>query len=285
MNRMLAGPILCAVCVLLLAVAASSPAATAQPQERLQPPTWQPNEDWDSMKVIMEEQRAFIERGRPALVKKAAEILWLTFHMSGIAILPTPNVEETLAMHRMHIQELQKTIGVIQDALAKRQDLPEDILAFLNDVKVSFEADVDLLQTVGKWTATVPPGSPAAKQLVSRQLRSPFIPFPTPRTSEPQETVKHDVVGPGQCMVVVKEIHGLKVRLVAEIIPIWVEPWFSRRRIVGYKIVWHLEYVPAEFIKRIESCNRNLEIITRTDIEIKAEPELLDFWQFYKKDP
>jgi hypothetical protein len=96
--------------------------------------------------------------------------------------------------------------------------------------------------------------------------------------------VTHDVIGVNECMVVVKEIQGLKARLVVIRLPIWVEPWFARRAIVGFRPVWIWEYVPAQFIKRIVTCNDCCnKIRPEVSTEIVEHPELLDFWRFFDK--
>jgi hypothetical protein len=257
-------------------------------EDVLRPPKWSPNENWDAMKRILNEQRAILagEIPNPALASEAVKQLWLTHHMSGLAQLPTPGVPESTAAHRTHVQELELSIRALGRAL-NRKDLNGKTLSLLLETKVSLQAEVDWIQTIGKWTAITPPNSPQAKVLHKRQLRAPFLRFPFPRPRIPRENFQSDVIGLNQCMVVVKDIQGLKVRLIYRKIPIWVEPWAARRHVVGFKIVWWVEYVPAEFIKRIVTCNdctsscREQRIKRYVFTEIREEPELLDFWRFY----
>jgi hypothetical protein len=88
----------------------------------------------------------------------------------------------------------------------------------------------------------------------------------------------------GQCAGIVKEIQGIKVVVTPRRIPIWVEPWFARARIVGFKTVWTWEFVPAEFIKTISVCNANGSLTTTASTQVILERELLHFWRFIHKE-
>lgn len=154
------------------------------------------------------------------------------------------------------------------------------------DVKVNLEAEHDFIQTIGKWTVTVLPDSPEAKALIDKNLRAPFLPVTFRGSRQPKEDIFEGVIGPNECHVVVKEIHGLTAKLRCKIQPVYSEPWYARRRFVGYKKVWWIEYVPAEFIKRILTCNRGsywrgYRTVTEVKIEVVEEPQLLDFVRFY----
>ena len=280
--------------LLLLLVALPVPAMgqdekEAQKQEReapqIQPPEFPPDENWDSMPRILEEQRRIVSRSSNLeLVGRAAGIIWQTHHMSGLVVLPTAGVEETFEMHRNHVQQLEVSIRVLDERLGRGPQLPAAAAQSVLEVKVSLEAEIDWTQTIGRWTAEIRPNTPQAKHLQKRQLRSPFIPIPILKTHGPEEVVTEDVIGINECMVVVKEIQGMKVRLVAKLLPIWIEPWFSRRKIVGFKIVWCVEYVPAQFIKKIITCNDCCnKIKNEVFTEIIEHPELLNFWRYFKK--
>lgn len=284
-----------ALAAMLVVVSTAAPRAAAQPPDEappfavidrdvaLDPPPFAPGDDFDSMPVILAQVRGLIaEAQNPAALAAAAQRLWQTHYMSGLVVLPTPDVPETAEMLRMHVRELQVSIEIL-DAAVRRGELDGEAFTVVLDVKTGLEAEVDALQTLAAWTITAPPGSPRARILHGRQIRSYFVPLPFP-IKQPEEVVTSDVVGINECMVVVKEIQGVKRRLVLRVVPVWVEPWSARRRIVGFRLVWVLEYVPAQFIKRVITCNDCCnEISTQVLTEIVEHPELLDFWRFFKK--
>ena len=273
-----------AASVILPLVLLLTAASTATAQD-LTPPEWSPEEAWDSMPVILEEQRNLVLDGPVSLVGEAAENIWRTHHTSGIVILPTPGIVNTEEALRMHVKELGTSIGALEKAL-RRDGVSPDDLAVVLDAKVRLEQEVDFIQTIGKWTREILPDSPEAQALIDKDLRAPFLPISFRGNREPNEDIFKDVIGPNECHVVVKEIHGLKAKLRCKVIPIWVEPWWTRRTIVGYKKVWWIEYVPAEFIKRILTCNRGgywggYRTTTEERIRVVEEPQLLDFVRYY----
>ncbi len=255
-----------------------------KPSEQHAPPAFPDNQNWDSMGRILAQQRRIVtENPDNELVGKAASIIWQTHHMSGLVVLPTPGVDETVAMHRDHIAQLEESVQVLDKRLQREPHLGGAPAQSVLDVKVSLEAELDWIQTVGLWTAEAPPDSPRAKILQKRQLRSFFIPLPIPALQGPDEVVTKDVIGVCESMVVVKEIQGMKARLIAKLLPVWIEPWFARRRIVGTRIVWCVEWVPAQFIKKIITSKECCELKHDVHTEIIEHPELLDFWRFFPK--
>lgn len=121
--------------------------------------------------------------------------------------------------------------------------------------------------------------------LFRREVRSPFPLIIGSTSAIPDEQViLTDPLDDGQCAAIVKEIQGIKVIVTPRRIPIWVEPWFARARIVGFKTVWTWEYVPAEFIKTISVCNNNGSLTTTASTKVILERELLHFWRFIHKD-
>jgi hypothetical protein len=82
----------------------------------------------------------------------------------------------------------------------------------------------------------------------------------------------------GGCGVVIKEFRGLQLRLVLRLVRIWVEPWFSRRRIIN-TWVWVIEWVPVEVIKTISvkcGCDDGGTKVTKTTV---LDRELISFWR------
>ena len=67
-------------------------------------------------------------------------------------------------------------------------------------------------------------------------------------------------------------------------IPIWAEPWTSRARIIGYRTIYVLEFVPTEWIKTIAFFNVGGRIDTQVTTTVVLERELLHFWRFLDKD-
>ena len=63
-------------------------------------------------------------------------------------------------------------------------------------------------------------------------------------------------------------------------IPIYQEPWTSRAQIIGENIVWVIDFVPAEFVKNLNYCNVNGEIVFDYDTNVIIERELLHFWNY-----
>jgi hypothetical protein len=121
--------------------------------------------------------------------------------------------------------------------------------------------------------------------IFSRQARSPF-PFLLASTSAipDEQVILTDPLADGECAAVIKEIQGLKLVVTPRLIPIWVEPWFARRRIVATTVVWVAEFVPAEHIKTISVCNVAGTIETDVDTQVVLERQLLHFWRFLHKD-
>lgn len=117
-----------------------------------------------------------------------------------------------------------------------------------------------------------------------RQVRSPFFMGWNlgVTTRKPQETViETEAMWPGQCQSILKETRGVKVIVRPVLVPIWVEPWFARARIVGQKLIWVWEFVPAEFIKTINVCNRDGEMVQEIESKVVPEEKMMHFWRFF----
>ena len=90
-------------------------------QEGIEPPDWTEEDQWNSMTVILEEQRTQILEGPPDIVGEAAEHLWRAHHMSGLVVLPTPDVPATGTEHSMHVAELQQSIKVLEQGINRKR--------------------------------------------------------------------------------------------------------------------------------------------------------------------
>ncbi len=122
-------------------------------------------------------------------------------------------------------------------------------------------------------------------EIFSRQVRSPF-PIIFAGDLLPNEVVIN--TGPlddGQCSAAIKEFQGVKAVVSARQLPIWVEPWFARARIVGFKTVWAFEFVPAEYIKTIAVCNNGGQLDTTVSSVTVHDRGLMHFWRFVRNNP
>ncbi len=118
-----------------------------------------------------------------------------------------------------------------------------------------------------------------------REVRSPFF-YGFSQSLTPQEDVRViPALKNKECSAVMKEVAGYKVIVRPVKIPIWIEPWFARASIVGFTTVWVWEFVPMEFIKTIEYCNINSNIVQQIETEIVIDRALMHMWKFWPKDP
>lgn len=115
----------------------------------------------------------------------------------------------------------------------------------------------------------------------SRQIRSPFPIFTQGGFSPNEVVIDIPALSDGQCAAAVKEFFGVKAVVTARELPIWVEPWFARARIVGTKTVFALEFIPAEYIKTISVCNNGGSIETNVDAVTVHDRGLSHFWKFF----
>lgn len=115
-----------------------------------------------------------------------------------------------------------------------------------------------------------------------REIRSPFFqhaPFTTPQ----ENIIVPESIATGYCTVIIKEIQGIKSIVRPTLVPIWQEPWTSMAQIIGYHVVWVIDFVPAEFVKSLKYCNIKGSIVFDYDIDVIIERELTHFWKFLPK--
>lgn len=242
--------------------------------------------NWDAMAVIQKELEGIlgnVSLHGPARLNKVVERAWQMLHM-GPFILPTPEVKDTYKIFNGHLKAFKRFVKLL-DKCSCMPEIPNESAERLIDIKVSLETEIEVLERFGKLTRTLDPNSKEAKKLAGQTIRSFSQPYP--KNYQPQEMVKSDVIGANQCQVVLKEFHGMILKIQCKIIPIWVEPWYSRAKIVGYKKIWYIEYVPAEFIKRIVTCYTGCAddpIKRYVYKDIIEEPELNNF-QYYFQAP
>lgn len=276
-----------ALTLLALAVGCVAPAIgqtkAELPPVEIRPPEFPEDPKRDSMPKIIDQALTELKRGKgPKTQMQAIDNVLRALHMSGIVTMPTAGVPETEKMHAEDIAQRRRVIDAFQGHLDGGKPADE-IGQMLLDAKAFLEAELDVIQTLGAWTLKHRPGTPAAKELAKHNIRAPFVPYAPLKA--PQKDIRTGVIGEGQCFIVLKEIQGIKVRLIAELIPIWIEPWYARRRIVGFEIVWRLEFVPAELVKKLITCRERGKLVHSVDQREVLEPMLLNFWRFYRKDP
>ncbi len=116
-----------------------------------------------------------------------------------------------------------------------------------------------------------------------REIRSPYTPLTFyPSGFGPEENIiPSEPIANGECITIVKEIHGQKSILRPVQIPIWQEPWTSRASIIGYTTVWVVDFVPAEFLKNLNYCNAGGIITFDYDINVIIERQLTHLWKYY----
>jgi len=116
-------------------------------------------------------------------------------------------------------------------------------------------------------------------------VASPFLPLPpfgAPDSRAPKEAQASRSIPPGGAFLAVKEVFGLKLRLWYTNIPIWVEPWYPRRRIVGFRKIWQLRWVPCEYIKSIISNSDNYQVQPPTFNAVEyCDSRLLSYWRWF----
>lgn len=138
----------------------------------------------------------------------------------------------------------------------------------------------------GTGREITPPGGQAGviRPGYNVKLRSPFIP---PFFSGFEEaTVVTATVGSGECAVVFKETRGLMVRLRFAGITVVGDPWVNVFGVPrGSRVpIWRLEWVPSEYIKEFNVCNRRGRIVKQVTQRVVQDVSLNFFWRYYQKN-
>jgi hypothetical protein len=257
--------------------------------------------------------------GTPPQVQMAAidqgqEAKWL----SNLAVLETANVPETIPMSQGRRQMTAQWIAALNTFINDGATGSPEAQAYAYDAR-NFEQVVDETLAVIENQTRQPncapnpngPNLPANFATVCpiltaddegaiqidtvlpsffwREPRGPFF-WGVPGHGYLGSAIQEQVIVPegldvNECAVVLKEIQGVKAIVTWRLIPIWVEPWFARATIVGFRWVWCYEFVPAEFLKTISYCNMGGgNVVMRVDTRIVIERQLMHFWGFFRKD-
>jgi hypothetical protein len=131
------------------------------------------------------------------------------------------------------------------------------------------------------------------------QIKNPSVilkwVYPWPRGPAWQPRVPPEDIITGEipmwgAFVIVKETKGMKVEVVRRQV-YWNPCVYHKYGLRPPVIIWFVRLVPAEFIKTITYQNvydfetRQAKIIQNVDKQIILEPELLDFWWFFRPLP
>lgn len=217
---------------------------------------------------------------------------------SNVIVLPTNGVGDTDQMFSEHRSMMREFIGALTTHINNAQIGSDRTKAEAIEARNFLQLVSEALDVIGAQTRQCPPANPSGCALLNqgseagavtdtiyagfaREVRSPF--FLRPRAREPREDIiATDVkLRPDrECQSILKESKGIKVIVRAIVIPIWIEPWFARARIVGFRTVWVWEYVPAEFLKTITMCNTNGSVRTTVSTRQIIERQLMPFWKY-----
>ena len=199
----------------------------------------------------------------------------LTQHVNGGKKIGTEDTKAAAADARNFIQVLDEAMEVIGGITGANPNAPSD------PNNLQSPTNQELLDANDEGGTVV---DDVLGEVFSRQVRSPFFSILFPTVGTPQEQVIPFVLEPDEIAVVVKEIQGIKAVVTQRVIPVWVEPWFARARIVGFRTVWVWEFVPAEFIKTLTFRHTGDSIEVDSQIKVILERQLLHFWRFSHKD-
>lgn len=119
---------------------------------------------------------------------------------------------------------------------------------------------------------------------IKANLNGHLVPFP--RFGSPHKPIERMTSGqvPADgAFVVLKEFFGLRFRLRWRWVPVWQEPWFPRRRIVGYRRRLSLRLVPCEYLKSIvyERSEPGGRVTPNVVVKNWCDHSLLHFWRFF----
>lgn len=130
-------------------------------------------------------------------------------------------------------------------------------------------------------------GDGVPKRLVrgfALKLRSPFVPRWNRTWEEDVKLIP--ALAPGECGAVFKETKGLMLRLRLDGFTIVRDPWATQTLPRGTRIpIWTLEWVPSEYVKHFNLCNRDGTIEGSVTQRVKQDVPLNYFWRYYAKTP
>ncbi len=105
------------------------------------------------------------------------------------------------------------------------------------------------------------------------------LPFRLGVRGVPEASYQGEIPKDGSAFVL-KEFLGLKLTLVRRPIPIWQEAWYSRRRIIGYRWVYYLQWTPCEYLKSILYHDTDNGVVPRVHTRQHCDRALLSYWAY-----
>lgn len=195
--------------------------------------------------------------------------------------LPTKDMPETERFFQeflarvTHAAELVNKVALDPASQDRVRAAALDTEAFLNSVRIDAER-------VSKITAVTPagaqiqiPGILPTKEKQVPPLYGQFFPIglfaPHEAAFKFEQPLK-----PFECVLLVKEVKGVKAILVDDVW--WWPPFF------GFSF-WWIKFVPAQFLKTVTYCHDKDRVTKKVDLETILEDPLTDFWWWLPKDP
>ncbi len=134
----------------------------------------------------------------------------------------------------------------------------------------------------------IEPGQDGVATVIRRgfrlKLRSPFVPRWNRSWEEDVKLIP--ALAPGECSAVFKETKGLMLRLRLDGFTVVRDPWATPTLPRGTKIpIWTLEWVPSEYVKHFNLCNRDGKVEGSVTQRVKQDVPLNYFWRYYAKTP
>jgi hypothetical protein len=124
----------------------------------------------------------------------------------------------------------------------------------------------------------------AINEMLENGLASP-IPMQRSftRRYKPHEESNKCYVRPNLPCVWTKEFFGWMPRLFRRRLPIYAEPWYRRNsRIIGYRIIWYIRWVPVEYLKSIiHQLDSNGRVEMKIEQKLVTDSQLANMWAFH----
>lgn len=275
-----------------------------------------PNEEFGAMQLKLNDAVQLLngELGRPTeTYEQAIDDIFDALFPGNLIILPTanegqPSDDLTQQAYAEWLQAMDQAIEALGHHVDQSGLGTPDSTAPAAEARDMLILMAEVAQVIGEQTAQCDPavggaacdalqagddimnewdvsgiGTGGVGGLGRRFVGSPF-PFFAPGfhfDGGTEATIVTEALAPGEMAVVLKEIRGVVAQIRPIQVPIWREPWFSRRAIIGYRTVWVWEFLPAEFIKTISMTNDAGTLKTSIAQRVVIDRGLLHFWRFF----
>ena len=231
-----------------------------------------------AMEALNFDVKVACDHHQPEELRCAAidSILSKTF-LSGLTILPTPEVEGTAEIFKTEMETYENISGKMQGIVEDKQTSGAVKVKAL-DVKNFFDVYQEAVGEIAEETRETPvPEGQGEGDDEGVAVRAAFFWFPFfGPTQEACCCIPVDCCG---CGVSIKELRGIQLIWRPRLIVRSIEPWTSRARIIR-KIVWVLEWVPVETIKTISvTCERHGGHETTVKSTVVRDSSLMTYWR------